>query len=447
MNVRQPAVAGLFYPGDKLILHNVIQELLKNAKQFSPSPKVLIVPHAGYIYSGPIAASAYASLIQKKDTIKKIVLLGPAHTMYFKGIAYDPVSLFATPLGEMEQDKDLLTKISSMPYVHALHQAHQTEHCLEVQWPFCQMIFNKFTLLPLVIGETSEQEVAELIKMVWGGDETLIIISSDLSHYLSYEEAQKTDSNTCLAISTLNSESIVHQSACGYYPLKGFLHYARQNQICGRLIDLRNSGDTAGTKDRVVGYASYHFYHSLRFSDHCADELLYLAKETIRLQSTENKLLIFDPDKYNQLLHIRMPTFVTLKKKGMLRGCMGSLYSQERLAENVINNSIRAGFIDPRFPKLTPEELDDLSLTISILSPMETMYFSNENELKAQLRQGIDGLVLSYQHYQATFLPSVWDSIGTKEEFIEHLKLKMGLPANFWSEDMKALRYTTEIIG
>ncbi|MBL7481153.1 AmmeMemoRadiSam system protein B [Legionella bononiensis] len=446
MTVRQPAVAGIFYPGDQLTLRNTIQHLLSQSKQYSPSPKVLVVPHAGYIYSGSIAASAYASLTQQNDTIKKIVLLGPAHTMYLKGIAYDPVKRFATPLGELEQDQDLLAKISTLPYVHALSQAHQREHCLEVQLPFCQMIFNEFTVLPLVVGETSEQEVADLIKQVWGGEETLIIISSDLSHYLPYDIAQQTDRNTCLSISTLNSEALHHQGACGYYPLRGFLHFARQNQICGRLLDLRNSGDTAGTKDKVVGYASYHFYQDLKFADHCADELLYLAKETLKLQATEKKLLIFNPMEYNELLHIRMPSFVTIKKKGMLRGCMGSLYSQELLADNVINNSIRAGFFDPRFPKLTSEELNDLSLSISILSPMETLYFNTEHELQSQLRQGVDGLLLTYKHYQATFLPSVWESIDSKDKFLEHLKLKMGLPANFWSAEMKAQRYTTEII-
>ncbi|KTD37435.1 putative dioxygenase [Legionella moravica] len=446
MTVRQPAVAGIFYPGDQFTLHNTIQHLLSQSKQSSLPPKVLLVPHAGYRYSGSIAALAYASLIQQRDRIKNIVLLGPAHTVHLRGIAYDPVKYFATPLGEIAQNQELITKISTLPYVHALSQAHQQEHCLEVQLPFCQELFNEFTVLPLVVGETSEQDVADLLQQVWGGEETLIIISSDLSHYLPYDTAQQKDRNTCLSISTLNPESLHQQDACGYYPLRGLLHFARQNQICGRLLDLKNSGDTSGTKDRVVGYASYHFYQDLKFTDHCADELLYLAKESLRLQATENKLLEFNPMQYNELLHIRMPSFVTLKKRGMLRGCMGSLFSQEMLAENVINNAIRAGFIDPRFPKLTTEELNDISVSISILSPLEKLYFDSENELKSQIRKGVDGLLLTYKQHQATFLPSVWESINNTDEFLEHLKLKMGLPAHFWSAEMNAQRYTTEII-
>lgn len=446
MNVRQPAVAGVFYPADPEILRNTVKTLLEQAKPHYPLPKALVVPHAGFIYSGAIAASAYASLLNHHNKITKIVLLGPAHTLYFKGIAYDPVDCFATPLGEMEQDQDLLTKIKELSYVQAIPQAHQKEHCLEVQLPFCQVIFPQFTLLPLVVGETSEEEVAEVLKRVWGEEETLIIISSDLSHYLPYETAQIMDNETCISIDTLNVESIPHQAACGYYPLRGFLHYARKNQLYGHLLDLRNSGDTAGNKDKVVGYASYHFYQNLHFAVHCADELKYLAKETLRLRAENNVELCITYEDFNELLQIRLPTFVTLKKKGMLRGCMGTLKSQEHLADNVMNNSIKAGFSDPRFPNLTSSELKDISLSISILSPLEPMLFRNENDLKAQLRQGTDGLVLICDHHQATFLPSVWNDLSTKDQFMEHLKLKMGFTADFWSTDMQALRYTTEII-
>lgn len=446
MSVRQAAVAGLFYPQESLVLQNTVQGLLDKAAQHQTVPKVLVVPHAGLVYSGPIAASAYASLIRHNDKISKIIILGPAHTLYFKGIAYDPVKRFSTPLGEIEQDQELLNKISGLPYVHALTQAHTKEHCLEVQWPFCQMIFPRFTLLPLVVGETSPDEVAELIKTIWGGKETLIIISSDLSHYLPYEVAQITDRKTCLAIDTLDSEGILHDGACGYYPLRGFLHFAKENQIYGRLLDLRNSGDTAGNKNKVVGYAAYHFYEDLNFTEQCGTQLLYIARETLRLQAQENKQFSISYKEYSELLQIRIPTFITLKKKKMLRGCMGSLQTQERLASNIINNAMRAGFGDPRFPKLQVDELKDISLSISLLSPLSPMKFSSEDDLKSQLRPGIDGLVLVCNQHQATFLPSVWESLKTRDEFITQLKIKMGLSGDFWSPEMKALHYTVEMM-
>lgn len=446
MSVRQPAVAGYFYPQDPLILKKTVQDLLDQAPVHKPIPKAILVPHAGYVYSGAIAASAYASLRDKKDSITKIVLLGPAHRLYFKGIAYDPVDKFSTPLGEIEQDKELLTQILDLPYVYSLPEAHQNEHCLEVQLPFCQMVFRKFKILPLVIGETNPNDVAQLLTRIWGSDDTLIVISSDLSHYLPYHVAQREDQKTCISIDTLNCEEIHHDAACGYFPLRGFLYFARQNHVYGRLLDLRNSGDTAGDKESVVGYAAYHFYQKLNFSDHCADELKYIAKETIRLQTEENKALAIDYKDYNQLLQVRIPTFITLKKNGLLRGCMGSLIAKEQLAENVIYNSIRAAIADPRFPKIKPSELNELSLTISLISPLSPLCFNNEDELKSQLQIGIDGLVLAYGPYQATFLPSVWDSLKTKDEFMNHLKLKMGLTETFWSSEMRALRYTTEII-
>ncbi|KTD82528.1 AmmeMemoRadiSam system protein B [Legionella waltersii] len=446
MNVHQAAVAGYFYPSDPALLKKTIQDLINNAPVYTPIPKAIIVPHAGYVYSGPIAATSYASLASKKNSIKKIVILGPAHTLYFKGIAYDPVDEFATPLGLVDQDNELLQRITDLPFVHSLAEAHQREHCLEVQLPFCQMIFEQFKVLPLVVGDTKPQEVAEVLRRVWGDEETLIIISTDLSHYLPYEIACLEDKKTCFSIDTLNYEAILHEGACGYFPLRGFLHYARQHNIVGRLLDLRNSGDTAGDKDRVVGYAAFHFYDKLSVKDHCAEELKKIAKDSIRLKTEENKLLRINYKEYHPFLQLRLPTFVTLKKHGMLRGCMGSLVAKDLLADNVINNSLRAAFSDPRFPQVEAKELNDISLSISLLSPLAELSFTNEEELKSQIRQGIDGLILICGAYQATFLPSVWESIASKEEFLSHLKVKMGLSPDFWSSEMKAMRYTAEYI-
>lgn len=447
MNVRQPAVAGSFYPEQAVVLRKGLEYLLHNAKPHAPMPKAIVAPHAGYAFSGPVAASAYASLEHSKNNIKKIVILGPAHTLYFKGIAFDPVEYFATPLGDMKQDKGLLNKIINLPYVHNLPQAHEKEHCLEVQLPFCQMLFPEASILPLVVGETSEEKVAELISLLWGNEDTLFIISSDLSHYLPYESAKKTDSLTCLGISTLDNELIPHQSACGYYPLRGFLYFARQNHIYGRLIDLRNSGDTAGNKTRVVGYAAYHFYQNLLFNEYCGDEILSLARESLTLGTQNKPPMTFEPQEYHELLQVRIPTFVTLKKNGILRGCTGTLRSHQLLGDNIIFNALSAGFKDHRFPPVQGEELKKINISVSILSPLETLHFNSEEALINQLRQGIDGLVLSCDNSHATFLPSVWENFTKKQDFLNNLKLKMGLPAHFWSAKMQAQRYTTEIIS
>ena len=361
-------------------------------------------------------------------------------------MAYDPVTYFSTPLGEIKQDKGLLDKIISLPFVRPLAEAHKKEHCLEVQLPFCQQLFPKFTILPLIVGETSEEEVAQLLAQIWGDEDTLVIISSDLSHYHAYDIAQHEDGKTTCSIDVLDYESIVHESACGYYPLRGFLYYAQQNKIRGLLLDARNSGDTAGGKDKVVGYAAYHFYQNLNFSDYCAADLLSLAKNAIRIYAIEGKQLAIDYKQYNDLIKVRAPTFVTLKKEGVLRGCIGSLHSKQYLAESVIHNSVRAGFADPRFPKLEIAELDNLQISISILSPLAHLVFKDEDDLKSQIQPGLDGIVLICDKQRATFLPTVWEDLHCVDDFIKHLKIKMGLPGDFWSDHFRAMKYSVETI-
>lgn len=445
--LRQPAVAGTFYPENPTALQQMVDAFLAKARRFEPQPKALLVPHAGYVYSGAIAAQAYASLEHYQQGIKKIVLLGPAHTLYFKGIAYDPVDAFLTPLGEVPQSQDLLNQIKELPMVVSLAEAHEREHCLEVQLPFCQREFSDFEILPLVVGDCPEEAVVTLLDKIWGGQETLIIISSDLSHYLPYYQAVEMDNRTCLHIDTLEGDSLQHESACGYFPLRGFLAYARQRGLYARLLEKCNSGDTAGEKSRVVGYAAYHFYEDLRIGDHCRDSLIGLATETIRVQAAEARPYRISLENYSEILQIRAPSFITLQKQGELRGCMGSLQTHELLAENVSANAYRAAFEDPRFPKVRAEELSEISVSISILSPLAPLRFSSEAELLAMLRPGIDGLVLVYPGHQATFLPVVWESLPQKEAFLAHLKLKMGLAATFWSPEIRAYRYTAEYIS
>lgn len=257
--IRPPAVAGMFYPGEKHQLQQDINRYLAAAEPLSKPPKALIVPHAGYIYSGPIAASAYINLLPARETIHKVVLLGPSHRVAFHGLAATSAQAFLTPLGTVPVDQTSLAKISSLPQVKQLDDAHAQEHSLEVHLPFLQTILEDFQLIPLVVGDASSTEVAEVLEQIWGGPETLIIISSDLSHYHSYTEARQLDQATSLAIENLQPEKIHYEMACGRNPVNGLLEIARQKGLHGKTLDLRNSGDTAGTKDRVVGYGAYVF--------------------------------------------------------------------------------------------------------------------------------------------------------------------------------------------
>ena len=258
LTTRLPAVAGLFYPADSRQLALDVQQLLTAAYQQVMSPKALIVPHAGYIYSGAIAASAYATLYPIATHIRRVILLGPTHRVMVRGLALPTSDAFDTPLGQIMLDAAAADAIVHMPQITINELAHAQEHSLEVQLPFLQSMLTDFTLLPLAVGTASSEEVAEVLDTLWGGDETLIVISSDLSHYLPYTTAQRVDGETVDSILKLR-QPIEHDHACGGTPISGLIVAARKHNLTPRLLDLRNSGDTAGSRDKVVGYTAIAF--------------------------------------------------------------------------------------------------------------------------------------------------------------------------------------------
>ncbi len=259
--VRTPAVAGLFYPADATELHAQVQQFLNESEPPTTAPpKAIIVPHAGYIYSGPIAASAYARLRAARAVITRVVLLGPSHRVGFRGIAVSGMAAFATPLGRILVDSAAVEQARQLPEVGFLEQAHAQEHSLEVHLPFLQEVLDDFKLAPLVIGDAQPSEVGAVLEALWGGPETLIVISSDLSHYHDYLTARNLDRATSQAIEALRYEDIGYDQACGRNPVNGLLWVARRKGLRGETIDLRNSGDTAGSRDQVVGYGAYVFH-------------------------------------------------------------------------------------------------------------------------------------------------------------------------------------------
>ena len=260
--VRPPAVAGMFYPADPGQLKFTVDSFLeRQPPRCRDIPKAIIAPHAGYVYSGPVAASAYACLRPARGRIERVVLLGPAHRVAFSGLAVPSVDYFETPLGLVPVDKAAVERIATLPQVRVLDEAHAFEHSLEVQLPFLQEALGEgFEIVPLVVGDASPQEVAEVIEALWGGPETLIVVSSDLSHYYDYDTARKLDTITSKAIEALDPTAIHFEQACGRTPVAGLLLAARHHGLQAETLDLRNSGDTAGDKSRVVGYGAYVFH-------------------------------------------------------------------------------------------------------------------------------------------------------------------------------------------
>lgn len=257
--VRPPAVAGTFYPGNPAVLKQMVDEFLREAPAEGPPPKAVIVPHAGYVYSGPVAASAYARLRSYADRVRRVVLLGPSHRVAFRGIAAPVAGYFETPLGDIKVDQMAIDRITDLHFVQRYSPAHAQEHSLEVQLPFLQGVLGEFELVPLVVGDATPDEVATVLERLWGGEDTLIVISSDLSHYLDYESARLIDARTTRAIEELRDQDIGFEQACGALPVRGLLLAARRHGLHAETVDLRNSGDTAGPRDQVVGYGSYVF--------------------------------------------------------------------------------------------------------------------------------------------------------------------------------------------
>lgn len=255
--IRKPAVAGSFYPADPGILRDMVQHYLNEAGSADHAPKAIIVPHAGYIYSGPIAASAYARLQSVRNRISRVILIGPSHRVAFQGLAISEADYFASPLGNIALDRDAVAALLELPFVGYLDQAHALEHSLEVHLPFLQMSLRQFTLVPIVAGDASPQQVSRVLDKLWGGDETLIVISSDLSHYHEYATAKRLDQSTSQLIENLQYDQLSSDAACGKVPVSGLLKLLRDKSLRIKTIDLRNSGDTAGDKHRVVGYGAY----------------------------------------------------------------------------------------------------------------------------------------------------------------------------------------------
>ncbi|MCK9396304.1 MAG: AmmeMemoRadiSam system protein B [Methylobacter sp.] len=254
---RQPAVAGSFYPANPGQLHLMLDQYLSDAESGDKVPKAIIAPHAGYIYSGPIAASAYARLKKAHDRITRVVLIGPSHRVAFRGLAVSRAETFTTPLGPVLVDQDAVQTIAQLPFVEYIEQAHTYEHSLEVHLPFLQEMLDSFEIVPIVAGDASPEQVSQVLDALWGGDETLIVISSDLSHYHDYVTAQHLDKSTSKVIEQLQYELLTPEAACGKVPVSGLLKLARKKSLSVTTIDLRNSGDTAGDKASVVGYGAY----------------------------------------------------------------------------------------------------------------------------------------------------------------------------------------------
>ncbi len=449
-DIRPPAVAGFFYPDDPGALSDTVDTLVRTVKNRAvpdEPPFAIVVPHAGYAYSAPIAAEAYALLPRFRRQITRVLLLGPAHRVGFRGLAAPSSAAFGTPLGDVAVDRHAIAALSQLPQVVIRDDAHAQEHSLEVQLPFLQRALGRFTLIPLVVGMASPEEVAEVISVMTAEPGTLVVISSDLSHYLDYDTAGQLDRQTVDAIMKLDESAILDEGACGRLPIKGLLQVARTTGLTPELLDLRNSGDTAGSKDRVVGYASLAFRNGegagLKRAER--ETLLHVAETSIRRGFETGAPAAIDASAYAGSLAAPGACFVTLKSAGQLRGCIGSLVAHRPLIVDAAENGFGAAFRDPRFPPLTAQDFDKVdTLEMSVLSAAHPLSAGSLDLLAKALKPGIDGLIVRDGDHRATFLPQVWEQLPDRRTFLPHLWRKAGLPQNHWSPNLKTWTYRTQ---
>lgn len=464
-SIRKAAVAGMFYPDAPDVLKHDVQGYLNAPNVTATSvPKAIIAPHAGYRYSGATAGKIYARLEPARDIITRVILMGPCHRVAVRGLALSGADGFETPLGRVPVDKDAENLIRDMPGVTAFPATHAQEHSLEVHLPFLQELLTDFKVVPIVVSEASPADVAAVLQKLWGGPETLIVISSDLSHFLDYDGARAIDARTADAITSFAPDKIERNGACGRFPVSGLLHLAKQRGMRVETVDMCNSGDTAGSKDKVVGYGAWAFYETAEDAEISEIPSEDFEAATKRLLQTHGEALLQIADasirtglKTGQMLkQIKgVPNalsedgaaFVTLKTaSGQLRGCIGSAQAHRPLAVDVAENAYKAAFKDPRFPPVTADEYDTLKLSISVLSPQTPMQITDEADLLRQLRPGVDGLVISDGNRRALFLPSVWAQLPTPDAFLGQLKRKAGMATNHWSDTFQASRFIAEEI-
>ena len=402
-------------------------------------PKAVIAPHAGYIYSGPVAAYAYDALTPARGIVKRVVLLGPVHRVPVRGLALPEAEAFETPLGRIAIDPAARTALAGLPQVVVSARAHALEHSLEVQLPFLQRVLGEFALVPLAVGDANLGEVSEVIERLWGGPETLIIVSTDLSHYHAYREATRIDAETLTRIEAFATD-IRHEQACGATPLNGLLGVARARGMSMRRLMACNSGDTAGGRDHVVGYSAFALYEGAPVAPQEAGRtLLGLGRAALAHRFGE----LAEAPRIDAPLWLRQAgaTFVTLMRAGKLRGCIGSLEARRALGEDLVANSLAAAFNDPRFAQLSAAEWPDTQLEVSLLSAPKPIHFADEAELLEAIRAGQDGLIVQQNERRATFLPQVWESIPDKRRFLAELVAKAGLPADTRLSRCRVSRY------
>ncbi len=453
--IRSPTTAGSFYPADPKELYRQVSAMLAADPSVGlRNVRAILVPHAGYIYSGAIAATSFREVGR---SFRRVFLLAANHNAEanFKGVSIPDVSHYAIPGAEIPLSS-IADELLKDPLFKSVPKAH-TMHVLEAELPFLQQLRDRanppdFTIVPMIAGRLSASDIDHLAQLLahYADDETLMVFSVDLSHFYPGPKARDLDKQTINCILSQDRDCLQSVTTDGNQVLATMLELARRRGWEPNLLAYRNSGDVTGDPSRVVGYSAMAFAPPVYLSEAEGNDLLELAWETLRAYvekgetaSTPSQLLERHP-----IYRIQRGVFVTLKKDGQLRGCIGHIRPQSPLHQAVRECAISAATRDPRFPPVTVQELPDLSLSISILSFPKRLLARSPKDYPSLLRPGIDGVILIHEGRQSTYLPQVWETLAKPRLFLSRLCRKQGSPAGCWASDKaKLLRYTAYEIG
>jgi AmmeMemoRadiSam system protein B/AmmeMemoRadiSam system protein A len=452
--VRPAAVAGSFYPAAPAALAAQVRTHLERAAALARppgrAPKLVVVPHAGYVFSGDAAARAFVRLAPLAGRVRRVVLLGPTHRVAVRGIALPSVQAFETPLGRVPLDRAAIDGLAGLPQVVVSDRVHAQEHALEVQLPFLQTVLGRgWSLVPLAVGHADPAAVDDVLQRLWGGDETLIVVSSDLSHELHDDEARAVDSRTVARIMAF-ADDLRGDEACGAAPLNGALRAARRHGLQPELLDLRTSADSpCGEPGRVVGYGALAFVApdaDAPAGTRPAEPQAALGRALLaaaRAEVAATLGLPAPPVPGHARLLEPGACFVSLHDgHGRLRGCVGHLQADRALGDDVRHNALAAAFGDARFSALTAAEFPGLRFEVSLLGALQPLPAAATLDAAAALLQpGVDGVLLEAQGRRATFLPQVWEGLPEPRAFLQALLHKAGLPPDRWPDGAQLWRY------
>ncbi len=435
---KRASSAGTFYPADKTELENLIKNFkIEELKYLS---RAVIVPHAGYLYSGRLAANGIQHL--KRDA-KNVFIFAPAHYERIFGCAVCDYDEFETPLGNIKVNKELTQKIAAFCDCNTADFAFEKEHSIEVQLPLIKYFLPDAQIVPVLYGCENFKNLCETIEHFWKDEDNVFIISSDLSHFYPEKEAFKIDNYTAKMIEENNLSNFEQEQACGAVGICGLIEFAKKKNFSLIRAGLTNSAAATGDSSRVVGYGSWFLYDGEKnnyIKEYYSDFVKKICKDSILsgLQLGQAQI-----NNYDCVFEEYGASFVTLELDGILRGCIGSIIAHKPLIKDLIHNAHAAAFSDSRFPALTLNEYNRIEIAVSLLSKPERLEFEAEEELLEELTPAVDGLIIRDGNYQAVFLPDVWEQLPDKNEFLRQLKLKAGLPKDYFPESLEAFKFKT----